>query len=130
MWRMHLRSNLIQLLGAAKRRIHIVCIIEQRVVHLVFSGILSESDHMLEAMTPQDLGGQVTAASLRRHAGGLNDSLWNWKKYSVKTLSTFLLCLTYPTLQRSRIVPAAYPALTTHTTDYAGRSCATLSSAK
>lgn len=68
MWRMHLRTHLVQLLRTAQRCVHIVRVVEQRVVHFVFTGVLAERDHMLEPMAPQDLGGQVAASRLCRHS--------------------------------------------------------------
>lgn len=57
----------VELHGAADRRLHLVRVVEQTVVHLVLARLLLEGDQVLEAVTPQDLAGQVRRPRLRRH---------------------------------------------------------------
>lgn len=67
--------DLVQLLGTAQWCVHVVGVVEQRVIHFILARLLAERDHIDKAMAPHYLRGQVTAARLRCHARGLNDAL-------------------------------------------------------
>lgn len=67
--------ELVQLLGTAQWSVHVVGVVEQRVVDLVLAGLLAEGHHVDEPVTPEYLRGQITAACLCRHARGLDDTL-------------------------------------------------------
>lgn len=49
------RADAIEIDGAAERRVHLVRVVEERVVHLVLGGLLAERDDRLESVTPQNL---------------------------------------------------------------------------
>lgn len=65
----------IQLLGRAQGRVHLVGVVELRVVHLVLSRLLPECYNVLEAVPPVDFGGQVAAPGLGRHSRRLYNAL-------------------------------------------------------
>lgn len=67
--------ELVQLLGTAQGCVHIVGVVEQRIVHFVLARLLAERHHIDEPMTPKYLRGQIAAACLRGHASGFNDTL-------------------------------------------------------
>jgi hypothetical protein len=67
--------ELLQITGAAEGRLHFSGIVELAVVNLVLAALHLEVDHGLEAVSPQDLGGQIGGARLRGHAGALDHPL-------------------------------------------------------
>lgn len=48
------RTDTVEISGTAKWRVHLVSVVEERVVDLVLAGLLAERDDGLEPMTPQD----------------------------------------------------------------------------
>jgi hypothetical protein len=67
--------ELLQITGAAEGRLHFSGIVELAVVNLVLAALHLEVDHGLEAVSPQDLGGQIGGARLRGLSGALDAAL-------------------------------------------------------
>lgn len=53
-------------MGAAKRGVHLVGVVEEGVVDLVGEALFAVVDHGLEAVSPEEFGGQVRGPSLGR----------------------------------------------------------------
>jgi len=48
-------SNAIEIGGGAKWSIHLISVVEESVIDLVFTGFLSEGDDRLKPVTPKNL---------------------------------------------------------------------------
>lgn len=69
--------ELVEVTAGAQRRVHLVRVVEETVIHGVLARVFAERDERLEPVAPQDLRRQVRRASLRRHTRRLDGPLQN-----------------------------------------------------
>ena len=66
---------MVEVPGAAEWRLDLVGVVEEAVVDLVASAVFAEGDERLEAVSPQDLRGQIGGSRLRGLSGALDAAL-------------------------------------------------------